>query len=122
MRPSHLKPGSKVRLIQDGYDPEDIWVAVTVTANSTGRILSFREYSDHLKGLSRGPASEELRSHLLRVGLQIRSGACLPVAIETFAPLSDDVRDFWAKKGYSDVHVFREHVVLMDPKGLELIE
>ena len=117
-----LQPGDHVRVIQDAYDQEDIWVGVSVAAQSTGRIMSFEEYCDFIRRLNHGEKSGPIAKHFSIVAQGIQSGEYLPVRIEKFAPLSDTVRDFWAKQGHSgEVKYLAERVVLLGRGMLEKI-
>ena len=117
-----LLPGDKVRIIQDAYVNDDTRLDVSVTANSIGSIMSFEEVYDHIRTLYHERTSEIIEGEFSMVAQGIQSGEYLSVRIEQFAPLSDTVRDYWAKQGYSgEVRYLAEHVVLIHSSFLEKI-
>ena len=117
-----LLPGDKVRIITDLYVNDDTRLDVSVTANSIGSIMSFEEVYDHIRTLYHERTPEITEGEYSVVAQGIQSGDYLSVRIEQFAPLSETVRDYWAKQGHSgEVRYLAERIVLMHSDVLEKI-
>ncbi len=105
MESEYLHPGDKVRIIEDSYENEDIWVNITVTVDSVGKIISFEEYCDSIRKRHSVKKPETFYAEHFSIAEQrIKNGKCYPVRIEKYAPVSDTVIDYWGKKGW-DVHM-----------------
>jgi hypothetical protein len=85
-----LRPGDKVRVLADLFDPQS--TLLTVTAGSVGSIISFHEYREYIENTFGGKDTlADRERHFSQVAKDLQEDRAFLVKVESFAPAPDTV-------------------------------
>ncbi len=80
--------------------------------------MSFDDYCIYMRRRTHVKHMEEIEDYCSMIEQHIQNGDFLPVKIETLAPLSADVQEYWSKMGWKGDVRFEpwDDVLLIDIK------
>lgn len=103
----YLRQNDRVRVLEDLFDPESTFLAVT--AGSLGRIISFQDYCGYIKKVFDGKDTpEEREKHFSKVSRDLQEERAFIVEVESFAPVRD-----------TSGPIFLEDIVIVPAQYLE---
>jgi hypothetical protein len=93
--------GCRVRITEDRYDDEDVWVALVATTGSLGTVISYEAYADQVRRDHASDPAVVYAGHLAFAQCAIGSNEKFAVRFDHVEPPAESVCQEWEEKGWS---------------------